>query len=139
MLAGLRINRVDVSGGCGDDKTIEQPHAPGHSLNTNAEADLNAKIEELKKKEMTVEVVIDGQSQGKWSQDGKGSWRLTTIPRLTAIRIYNADQKKGWSVAAIPRPRLDPSTMQMYERQQPAGDAERLFILCEPAEDRRIG
>ncbi|MDO8737050.1 MAG: hypothetical protein Q7K29_08230 [Thermoleophilia bacterium] len=116
LMAGL--GALILLAGCGEEKTIEQPQVPDFST-TNAEADLNAKINELKKKEMSVEVVTDGQSQGKWTQDGKGSWRQDDASSTSSYTIYNADQQKGWVVSGKTATEIDPSTMQMYEVSSP--------------------
>ena len=112
LLALLFLN------GCGDEKKMEQPDLPDVASSTNAEADLNKKIDELKKKEMTVEIVSEGKPQGKWSQDGKGSWRLDD-PSSSDYTIYNADQKKGWNVSGKTATVLDSNSTQMYELTSP--------------------
>ncbi|MBI5871299.1 MAG: hypothetical protein HZB44_10185 [Actinobacteria bacterium] len=104
--------------GCGEEKSMEQPQLPDFS-STRAEADLDQKIEELKKKEMSVEVIVDGKSQGKWTQDGKGSWRQDDASSTTSYTIYNADKKKGWTVSGKTATEIDPSLMQMYEVSSP--------------------
>lgn len=45
---------------------------------------------------MTVEIVENGKSQGKWTQGSDGSWRYQGNDGT--IFIYNATQKKSWLV-----------------------------------------
>lgn len=109
--------------GCGEDKPKVEVQTPGEALEnatSAAEADLNKKIEELKKEEMTVEIISDGQSAGKWSQDGKGSWRLDDAYSTDTYTIYNNQQKKGWHVTGNTAVEYtDPSMLQMYEASGP--------------------
>jgi hypothetical protein len=116
LLAGL--GAMVLLAGCGEEKSIEQPQIPDFS-STNAEDNLNQKIEELKKKEMSVEIVVDGQSSGKWTQDGKGSWRQDDASSSSSYTIYNADKKQGWVVSGKTATEIDPSSMQMYEVSSP--------------------
>lgn len=116
LIAGL--GAMLLLAGCGEEKTIEQPQIPDFS-STQAEADLDQKIEELKKKEMSVEVIVDGKSQGKWTQDGKGSWRQDDASSTTSYTIYNAEKKKGWTVSGKTATEIDPSLMEMYEVSSP--------------------
>ncbi|MHB9112870.1 MAG: hypothetical protein ACYC4D_09650 [Thermoleophilia bacterium] len=116
LMAGF--GAIVLMGGCGEEETIEQPQMPDFS-STQAEADLDQKIEELKKKEMSVEVIVDGKSQGKWTQDGKGSWRQDEASSTTSYTIYNAGKQKGWTVSGNTATEIDPSLMQIYEVSSP--------------------
>jgi len=116
LMAGL--GAMVLLAGCGEEKSIEQPRMPDFS-STKAEDDLNKKIEELKKKEMSVEVLVDGKSQGKWTQDGKGSWRQDDPSSTSTYTIYNADKQKSWTVSGKTATEVDPSLMQMYEVSSP--------------------
>lgn len=116
LIAGL--GALVLLAGCGEEESIEQPQMPDFS-STKAEDDLNQKIEELKKKEMSVEVIVDGQSQGKWTQDGKGSWRQEDSTSSSSYTIFNADKQIGWSVSGKTATEIDPSLMQMYEISSP--------------------
>lgn len=116
LFAGL--GAMLLMAGCGEEKTVEQPQMPDFS-STSTGDDLDKKIEELKKKEMSVEIMVDGKSQGKWTQDGKGSWRQDDASSATTYTIYNADKKKGWTVSGKTATEIDPSLMQMYEATSP--------------------
>lgn len=116
LMAG--IGAMMLLAGCGEEKKVEQPQLPDFS-STSAEDDLDAKIEELKKKEMSVEIIVDGTSQGKWTQDGKGSWRQDDASSTSSYTIYNADKQKGWTVSGKTATEIDPDMMQMYEVSSP--------------------
>lgn len=107
--------------GCGGSDTpqpeVSAPTLPSSAA--NVQDDLNKRIEELKQKEMTVEVVDDGKSLGKWSQDGNGSWRSDDPQTATSYTIYNADKKKGWNVNGKSATEIDPDFMQAYELGSP--------------------
>lgn len=86
--------------GCGEDKSSQTQTQETLSVPSVAQAggqDLNKVIDELKKKPLTVEIVLDSKSSGKWTQDGKGSWRYDTGP--DTYTIYNAAKQKGWTVS----------------------------------------
>jgi len=104
--------------GCGEEEKIEQPQMPDFS-STQAGDDLNQRIEELKKKEMSVEVFFDGESQGKWSQDGKGSWRQDDASSTSSYTIYNADKQMGWTVSDDTATEMDANLAEMYEMTSP--------------------
>lgn len=104
--------------GCGEEESMEQPQMPDFS-STQAGDDLDKRIEELKKKEMSVEILIDGESEGKWSQDGKGSWRQDDASSSSSYMIYNTDKQMGWSVSDKTATEMDPNLVQMYEATSP--------------------
>lgn len=60
---------------------------------------LKETIEELEKKAFAAEIFSGGKSARRWSQDGKGSWRLErSADPIDPVTIYNASKKKGWLV-----------------------------------------
>ncbi|MHB0866735.1 MAG: hypothetical protein ACYC6B_04095 [Thermoleophilia bacterium] len=118
----LTLLLMTGAAGCGDSDTptvpeVSIPTMPGTP--SDAQDDLAKRIDALKQKEMTVEVIDNGKSLGKWSQDGKGSWRSDDPDTTTSYTIYNADKKKGWSVNGKSATEIDPNFMQAYEMSSP--------------------
>ncbi|MBE0429854.1 MAG: hypothetical protein IBX61_08275 [Thermoleophilia bacterium] len=106
--------------GCGNDEPEAEAPAPEQTQQppvTSEDTELDQKIEELKNRAMTVEVFEDGESIGKWSQDGKGSWRLEEP--AGEIYIYNADMEMAWRISDDTATELDPAFMPMYEASSP--------------------
>ncbi|MHB9053583.1 MAG: hypothetical protein ACYC5F_06300 [Thermoleophilia bacterium] len=91
-LAALLI----MSGCGGDDSSSQQPQMSGLP-GSNTGDTLDKRIEQLKQMEMTVEMIDDGQSVGKWSQKA-GSWRWDDPTDKTSYTIYNNQKKKTWIV-----------------------------------------
>ncbi|MHB8169462.1 MAG: hypothetical protein ACYDET_07460 [Thermoleophilia bacterium] len=96
ILAGAAI--VVAAAGCGGN---DQPQQAQNLLNAatsganGASNALSQELDALKKTPMTVEIVRDGKSDGKWTQGSDGSWRLQSD---TTEIIYNASQHKTWSI-----------------------------------------
>lgn len=89
--------------GCGEDKidtqAIEDLAKLPDTL-TQMEANMETmsrKMDDLSKKELTVEVVEDGKTTSKWSQKD-GSWRYDDPSDPTSYIIYNKQKDKTWSV-----------------------------------------
>ena len=119
VLAGLVV--IFVATGCGDDKPKVEIQSPNQMMNGADQGDFNKKLDELKKAEMTVEVIQNGDSSGKWSQNSSGSWRWEDANDTTSYVIYNADKKKTWVVnddTAIES--TDTSQSQSYAGFNPA-------------------
>lgn len=118
------LTLVLASGCGGDDKPkvdITTPNQLQEALSDRTGGDFNSKLDELKKAEMTIEIVQDGKSEGKWSQNGKGSWRWQDSTDTTSYVIYNGDKKKMWIVSgdtAIES--SDTSESAAYESFNPA-------------------
>lgn len=89
---------IFIAAGCGDDTPKVEIQSPNQMMNGADQGDFNKKLDELKKAEMTVEVVQNGDSNGKWSQNSSGSWRWDDAKDKTSFVIYNADKKKTWIV-----------------------------------------
>ncbi len=84
--------------GCGEEKKVEQPQLQDlANMSTSTEDGLNKRLDDLKKMEMTVEMVADGQSSGKWTQKDN-NWRWDDASDKTSYMIYNDQQKKTWVV-----------------------------------------
>jgi len=84
--------------GCGDEKKVEQPLLPEIPSDVSSAGDsMDKRIEELKKMEMTVEIIEDGKSTGKWSQKDN-NWRWDDANDKASYMIYNDQQKKSWVV-----------------------------------------
>lgn len=103
--------------GCGEEKveTQTQPEV----VPSVPEGNLTQKLEQLKKSEMTVEIVADGKSLGKWSQNDKGSWRLDDPADPGVYTIYNAEQMKGWRVTGKTATEMDQTTAQFFQATGP--------------------
>ena len=113
---------LTLATGCGEDEPqadLPGPEQMGLPSTSSENDDLNKKIEELKKKEMTVEIIEDGKSLDKWSQDGKGSWRIDDADLPTSYTIYNAEKNKMWDVDSNVATEVDPSLSQAYEMGSP--------------------
>ncbi|MCL4472440.1 MAG: hypothetical protein M1455_00660 [Actinobacteria bacterium] len=107
-----------LMGGCGgDDSSSQQPHSGLAGINTGDT--LDRRLEQLKQMEMTVEVVNDGQSSGKWTQKA-GSWRWDDPTDKTSYMIYNSQKKKTWVVSG-------------NSATETAGDSESLVSGYNPA------
>jgi len=84
--------------GCGEEKKVEQPQLQDlANMSTSTEDGLNQRLDDLKKMEMTVEMVEDGKSSGKWTQKDN-NWRRDDANDKTSYMIYNDQQKKTWVV-----------------------------------------
>ena len=101
LIAAVATALLLFAGGCGDDKPKAENQSPQdilNAVNNGSTDDFNKKIDELKKTPITVEIVQNGKSEGKWSQDGKGSWRYQSSDD-SSIFIFNADKNKFWTVS----------------------------------------
>ncbi|MHB1325454.1 MAG: hypothetical protein ACYDGS_06740 [Thermoleophilia bacterium] len=84
--------------GCGDEKKADQPQLQDLvNTSTSTEDGLNKRLDDLKKMEMTVEMVEDGKSSGKWTQKDN-NWRWDDANDKASYMIYNDQQKKSWVV-----------------------------------------
>ncbi|MFA5808890.1 MAG: hypothetical protein WC935_00955 [Thermoleophilia bacterium] len=89
--------------GCGGDKVDTQAiedlaKLPDTLTQMEANMDtMSRKMDDLSKKELTVEVVEDGKTTSKWSQKD-GSWRYDDPSNQTSYIIYNKQKNKTWSV-----------------------------------------
>lgn len=109
--------------GCGEEKKAET-QAPEEvvaiTTPTAAAGDLIMLIDQLKKTQMTVEVIDDGKSLGRWSQNDRGSWRLDDPSSPDTYTIYNAEKMKGWRVTGKTATEFaDPSLLQIYLASSP--------------------
>lgn len=102
FLLGASLGAMMLLGaGCGgDDKPKVDVQSPAGLLGGtgDTQGDFNQKLEELKKAEMTVELIQNGKAEGKWSQNSSGSWRWEDSSDKTSYMIFNADKKKMWVV-----------------------------------------
>ena len=96
IVAALGMTGLMLLGGCGGDSSSQQPQASGPAANNSGDT-LDQRIEALKKMEMTVEMIENGKSSGKWSQKA-GSWRWDDPTDKTSYMIYNNQKKKTWVV-----------------------------------------
>ncbi len=118
VVAGLLA--LSLLAGCGGDTKVEQPQAPDVAGMMNGSGDsLDVRIENLKKKEMTVEMITDGQSGGKWTQKD-GSWRYDDPSDKTSYVIYNAQKKKTWVVNGNTAIESSGDSAQLYAGMNPA-------------------
>ena len=101
--------------GCGE-KSQESPLA----VDTVAINEFNQKLEELKSAEMTAEIVLNGQPEGKWSQNGMGSWRWESSQDVSSYVIYNAVQNKTWAVTGNSATELAEAQKRVHELNSPA-------------------
>ena len=118
--AGLLIALLSI--GCGEEEPQAETQAPEEVVTTPSaeEANLNKMIEELKKKEFAVEIFDAGKSVGKYSQNGRESWRSDDPTDPNSYTIYNADQKKGWIVSGKTATEVtDPASLQLYQLSSP--------------------
>jgi len=87
-----------VASGCGDEAKVEQTQTLDLSKAAGMGDTLDQRLDELKKLEMTVEVVEDGTVTSKWTQKN-GSWRYDDPSDPTSYTIYNDQKKKTWVVS----------------------------------------
>jgi hypothetical protein len=102
LIAAVATAIMLFAGGCGgDDEPKAGNGSPQDMLRNagNGGEDLNARIKELEKTPMTVEIIQNGDPEGKWSQDGKGSWRWQSSADERSYMIFNAEQNKFWNVS----------------------------------------
>lgn len=91
--------------GCGDSKVDTQALEDLAKLPdtlTNMEANMDTmtkKMDDLSKKELTVETIENGKSTSKWSQKD-GSWRYDDPNDSTSYTIYNKQKNKTWTVSS---------------------------------------
>lgn len=84
--------------GCGEETKVETPQVEDiANMPTGMEDGLSKRLDDLKKMDMTVEMIADGQSSGKWTQKGN-NWRWDDANDKTSFMIYNDQQKKTWVV-----------------------------------------
>lgn len=101
-LIAAGVLALPVWAGCGGNDNTQQAQEV-NQVQTSAAASseatdtLSKLIDELKKAEMTVEVINNGKNQGKWSQNKEGSWRWENEDK-SVIAIYNAQQQKFWTI-----------------------------------------
>lgn len=108
--------------GCGGEEKVEtkaQGEVVQFTTPAIPEGDLTQLFEQLKKNEMTVEIVDNGQTRGKWSQNSEGSWRLDDPDDPSTYTIYNAPMMKGWQVTGNTAIELNPATAQIYQATGP--------------------
>jgi len=101
-LIAAGVTALSVWAGCGgNDNTQQVPEV--NQMQTSAAASSEASdtlskvIDDLKKADMTVEVINNGKNQGKWSQNKDGSWRWENEDK-SVIVIYNAQKQKFWTI-----------------------------------------
>ncbi len=100
ILAGLAA--LAALTGCGGSSQPQAQNLPAGVTSplanpgNNSQGALSQQIDALKKMAMTVEIVENGKSEGKWTQGADGSWRYQGSDGT--IFIYNAAQKKSWLV-----------------------------------------
>ena len=96
ILAGVAI--LVAAAGCGGSDQQQQAQNLLNAATSAANGSSNAlsqQLDALKKTAMTVEIVENGKSQGKWTQGSDGSWRYQSD---STDVIYNASQKKTWVI-----------------------------------------
>lgn len=102
LIAAVGLLVLLGASGCGDETSTVEIQTPEDIMDQisagTTEDDLSKKIDELKKAEMTVEILENGVSSGKWSQDMEGSWRWDDPNDPSSYVIYNAQKKKTWVV-----------------------------------------
>lgn len=118
----LLMLSVSACGEDNDEATSADDAADNSDVTSDitADADFEQRMEELKSKELTVELIQDGETLSKWSQDGKGSWRVEdTTSADGSYIIYNAAENKGWTVSGTTAVELDTENMELYELSSP--------------------
>lgn len=86
--------------GCGEEKSDVANEVPDIPMSEEGpgEDSLNNRLQELKETDMTVEVIVNGESLYIWSQKD-GNWRRQNPEHENFYVIYNASQKKTWLVS----------------------------------------
>ncbi len=100
-MGGLAALAAAGCGGSSQPQAQNLPRALTSPLSSPGNGSSNAlsqQVDALKKMAMTVEIVENGKSQGKWTQGSDGSWRYQSSEQGGTTFIYNASQKKSWLI-----------------------------------------
>jgi hypothetical protein len=120
VVAVFGLMAMLLGAGCGGETKVEQPQVPDvPGVNANGDDTLDKRIEELKKLEMTVEIVEDGKSTSKWTQKN-GSWRYDDPNDKTSYIIYNNQKQKTWVVSGDQATETSGSSEASYAGFSPA-------------------
>ena len=103
LLAGATITAsaalVLATAGCGSSSPQPQAQNPQNAAAQAANSNLSQQLDALKKTQVTVQEVTNGQNSGKWTQGSDGSWRWDAQDGSnSSTMIYNASQNKTWTI-----------------------------------------